>query len=319
MEKEISGIHHITALASDPQRNYDFYTGLLGMRMVKKTINFDAPDVYHLYYGDEEGTPGTILTFFPFPDARGGKRGTGEVSAVAFSISSNSLEYWMNRLAEKAFDFSGPHKRFNEEYISLLDPDGMLIELVADKTADDLPGWSDGDIPREHSIKKFFGVTFTLADSKQTEGLLKVQMGLNPTAETDHLKRYIAGAAESIARIDIVEKPDAQRAMGGAGSVHHIAWRTANDEEQLNWQQKIENAGLHPTDVKDRNYFHSIYFREPGGILFEIATDPPGFLIDEDLDNLGESLKLPEWYEYRREHIEKGLIPIVTKSANVNS
>lgn len=319
MENKISGIHHITVLASDPQRNYDFYTGLLGMRMVKKTINFDAPDVYHLYYGDETGMPGTILTFFPFPDARRGKRGSGEITSVALSIPYKSLDYWMNRLAEHAVDFNGPSKRFDEEYISLLDPDGMLVELVPDRTSDDLPGWTDGEIPREHSIKKFFGFTFMLADSGPTKALLKNPMGLNPTDATDHLNRYIVGSDASTARIDIIEKPDSPRAMGGAGSVHHIAWRTANDDEQLSWQRRIDEAGLYPTEVMDRNYFHSIYFREPGGILFEIATDPPGFLIDENIDSLGESLKLPEWYEPRREQIERGLITLDTKKTKINS
>ncbi len=319
MENAVLGIHHITVLAGSPQDNYNFYSGLLGLRLVKKTVNFDAPDVYHLYYGDEQGNPGTIMTFFPFPDARRGKRGAGEISAVAFSIPSGSLNFWMDRLAEKAVDFSGPFKRFDEEYISLLDPDGMLVELVPDKSADGLPGWSDGSIPVEHSVRKFFGVTITQNDVNLTAGLLHGQMGLNPSDSTDHLKRYVAGTAEAEVKIDLIERPDLGGAKAGAGSVHHIAWRTANDEEQINWQSKIDEAGLYPTQVMDRNYFHSIYFHEPGGVLFEIATDPPGFLIDEDIDSLGESLKLPEWYESRRKQIEAVLPVIETGKADVGA
>ena len=231
---------------------------------------------------------------------------------MAFSVPGKSLNYWMERFAGLAVDFSGPEKRFDEEYISLLDPDGMLVELFADSTADNMNGWSDGTIPREHSIRKFYGATFTLNNSEPTEKLIGEHMGMNLSSSNLHLKRYTAGNEKSKVRIDIVENPSANRAMQGAGSVHHIAWRTVNDEEQLNWRKRIEGAGLYPTDVIDRNYFHSIYFREPGGILFEIATDPPGFLIDEDVEHLGEDLKLPEWYESKREQIERILIPLKT-------
>lgn len=314
MERAINGIHHITAMASDPQANYDFYTQTLGLRFIKKTINFDAPDVYHLYYADEVGTPGTILTFFPFPDARRGKRGTGEISVVSFSVPSNSLGYWANRFAELAIPFDEPKTKFSYQYISLLDPDGMKIELVADKNVDSILGWYNGEVPAEHSIRKFFGSTFYLKNLSATEDLLISILGAKLISSEEKIRRYLVGESASMSFIDIIEDPNAPRAISGAGSVHHIAWRTANDEEQLNWRKKILENGYFPTEVVDRNYFHSIYFREPGGILFEIATDLPGFMIDESFENLGTELKLPEWYEPKRNLIEQILIPLKTKT-----
>ncbi len=314
MEKAINGIHHISVMASDPQANYDFYTQTLGMHFIKKTVNFDAPDVYHLYYGDEIGTPGTILTFFPFPDARRGKRGAGEINIVSFSIPANSLQYWIDRFAELAIDFTGPSTKFGYDFISLLDPDGMKIEIVADQGVNNIKGWTNGDVPAEHAIRKFFGSTFYLSDAELTKNLLVDLMGAKFNAEEGNFKRYSFGENESIAFVDIVENKNLPRALSGAGSVHHIAWRTANDEEQLNWRNKIIGNGFYPTEVLNRNYFQSIYFREPGGILFEIATDGPGFLIDENIESLGEDLKLPEWHEPKRKLIEQTLIPLKTKS-----
>lgn len=301
-------------MASDPQTNYDFYSQFLGMRFIKKTVNFDAPDVYHLYYADEVGTPGTVLTFFPFPNARRGKKGTGEISAVSFSVPSYSLGYWRIRFAEHAMPFDGPRTKFGHEYISLLDPDGMKIEIVADKNADSIMGWYNGEIPAEHSIRKFFGTTFHLNYSKPTEEFLTGIMGAEFISAENKIKRYSLGKAGSLSFLDLVEDAKTPKAAGGAGSVHHIAWRTANDEEQLNWRKKILEHGFYPTEVVDRNYFRSIYFREPGGILFEIATDQPGFMIDESIENLGTELKLPIWYEPKRKLIEQILIPLKTKS-----
>ena len=224
------------------------------------------------------------------------------------------MQYWIDRLAELAIDFSGPSKKFGYEFISLLDPDGMKIEIVADDNVDKIVGWNNGEVPPEHAIRKFFGSTFYLSDSAETEDLLSKAMGAKFITKEGNMKRYSFGENESIAFVDIVEDKNLPRAMSGAGSVHHIAWRTANDEEQLNWRNRILEHGLRPTEVVDRNYFHSIYFREPGGILFEIATDEPGFLIDEDINSLGEELKLPEWHEPKRSLIEQRLIPLKTKS-----
>jgi len=314
MEKAINGIHHITVMASDPQANYNFYCQTLGMRFIKKTVNFDAPDVYHLYYGDEKGSPGTILTFFPFPDARRGKHGTGEINIVSFSVPLNSLHYWVERFAALGIDFYGPKNKFGYEYISLLDPDGMKIEIVANASSGSIEGWFNGDVPAEYSIRNFFGSTFFLNDAKPTEQLLNQIMGVRLVSSEGNVRRYSLGGKESLAFIDIIEDVNASHGISGAGTIHHIAWRTANDEEQLNWRVKIAKYGLHPTEVVDRNYFHSIYFREPGGILFEIATDPPGFMVDESFENLGTELKLPAWHEPKRKLIEQILHPLKTKN-----
>ena len=309
MENKINGLHHITVLASDPQQNYDFYTKVLGMRFVKKTVNFDAPDVYHLYYADEVGTPGTVLTFFPFPNARRGKRGVGEAAIVSFSIPKNSLEFWIERLSKYDVQFEGPSEKFGYQYISFLDPDGMQIELVEDEV-ENLIGWETSEVKREVSIKKFFGTTLYLDDSDATEELLKTVFGFQLLEEEGSIKRYLTGEGKHEAKIDIVVNPNGVRGMQSAGSVHHIAWRTESDEAQLEWINKIRKSGYHTTDVIDRNYFHSIYFREPGGVLFEIATDEPGFAIDEEIQNLGNELKLPSQHEPKREMIERVLIPL---------
>lgn len=316
MENKINGLHHITVIASDPQQNYDFYTKVLGMRFVKKTVNFDAPDVYHLYYADEVGTPGTVLTFFPFPNARRGTRGTGETSIVSFSIPKNSLGYWIERFSKYDVPFDGPSEKFGFKFISLLDPDGMKIELVEDEVYE-MIGWETSEVKREYSIKKFFGITLYLDESEASEDLLGKVMGLKLFAEEGNTKRYISGEGKHEAKVDIVVNPDTSTAIQSAGSVHHVAWRTESDQSQIDWLNRIREAGYHTTDVVDRNYFHSIYFREPGGVLFEIATDDPGFMIDENKESLGETLKLPEMYENRREQIERILIPL-NQSENVN-
>ncbi len=306
----IHGIHHITALASDPQANLDFYAGFLGLRLVKQTVNFDAPDVYHLYYGDEVGRPGTILTFFPFPDAARGKRGTGETSAVAFSIPAGSLEFWVERLAERGIDFSGPLRRFGEEVISFDDIDGMKVELVADPAVDEVAGWQGSAVGARHAIRRFHGVTFTHRDLGGPAAFLTDVMGFARAGEEGNRHRFVAGPDGARAGIDILVDPAAPPARQSAGSVHHIAWRAKDDQEQLAWRKDLLKAGASPTPVIDRSYFHSIYFREPGGVLFEIATDPPGFAVDETVEALGTHLKLPPWLESERPHIERHLPPI---------
>lgn len=309
MEKQINGLHHITAIASDPQTNYDFYTKILGMRFVKKTVNFDAPDVYHFYFADEIGTPGSVLTFFPFPNTRRGRRGTGEASIVSFSIPYDGLDFWIGWLSQNDIQFDGPKEKFGYKYISFLDPDGMKIELVEDDV-ESLIGWETRGINRKHSIKKFFGVTLFLDSAVETEKLLKDIFGFRFLSEKGNIKRYLTGEGVNEAKIDLSINLDPQMSSQSAGSVHHIAWRTESDDSQIKWMHKLRDAGLAPTNVIDRNYFHSIYFREPGGVLFEIATDEPGFMIDESKEELGQNLKLPEIYESRRKEIEKILIPI---------
>lgn len=301
----VTGIHHITAIAGDPQKNVDFYTGILGLRMVKKTINFDAPDVYHLYYGDEVGSPGTILTFFPFTGARKGTKGTGETTYTAFSVPVNALDYWKDRLSKYGTATSTVLQRFDEKFIRFEDHDGLGIELIAtDK--DNRSGWSNGIIPQNMAIQGFYGATLNLKAKELTEKLLTELMDYKFIGEEDGRYRYGSeGKPGDI--IDIVIDRNGRQGSQSAGTVHHIAFRTADDASQLEVQKKLMAGGVQVTEVKDRNYFKSIYFREPAGVLFEIATDEPGFAIDEEVAHLGENIKLPEWVEPQREQLEKRL------------
>ncbi|MBN7810411.1 ring-cleaving dioxygenase [Algoriphagus sp. H41] len=308
MKPLITGIHHITAIAGNPQQNIDFYTGVLGLRLVKKTINFDAPDVYHFYFGDELGRPGTVFTTFPFTGARKGTKGTGELTYTAFSVGKDSLAYWTERLRKFGIPVSDLQKRFGNELIRFEDHDGMGIELVA-SGEDDRPGWTYGHIPAEHSIRGFFGATLQLQSKELTEQLLTRHMDYSFIGQEGDRFRYgTEGKAGDI--VDIVVNEAGRRGVQSAGTVHHIAFRTANETTQLAVQEILMQNGYMVTEVKDRNYFKSIYFREPGGVLFEVATDEPGFAIDEDEAHLGELVKLPEWAEPSRERIEKGLTPV---------
>ncbi|HSJ66818.1 MAG TPA: ring-cleaving dioxygenase [Anditalea sp.] len=300
----ITGIHHITAIAGNAQNNVDFYTGILGLRLVKKTINFDAPDVYHLYYGDEVGSPGSILTFFPFEGARRGIKGTGELTYTAFSIPTNSMDYWIDRLAKFGIATSTPLQRFGDTYIRFEDHDGLGIELVA-AAKDSRKGWSYGNIPQEHAILGFYGATLNLRSKDLTAKLLTELMDYKFIAEDNNRFRYgTKGEPGDIIDIVVDEgRPGTQ----SAGTVHHIAFRTENDKTQAAIQKKLMENGVQVTEVKDRNYFKSVYYREPGGVLFEIATDEPGFAIDEEEAHLGEALKLPDWVEPQRAKIESRL------------
>jgi glyoxalase family protein len=313
MNNLINGLHHITALASDAQKNVDFYVGILGLRMVKKTINFDAPDVYHLYYGDETGSPGSILTFFPYAGLTRGRKGGGQLTYSAFSVPTASLSYWMDRLLHFGIPFSGPYQRFDETYLRFEDFDGMGVELVANNN-DKRPGWDNGKIPAEYSIKGFYTATLNEFNIDRTVSLLTDVMQHKLIAEEQDLFRFEAGQGGAGSYVDVLRSPKDVRALQGAGSVHHIAFATDSDESQLEIRENLLSAGFNPTGVLDRNYFHSIYYREPGGILFEIATNPPGFSVDESVSELGSSLKLPEWFEPRREKIEAGL-PVISARA----
>ena len=307
MEKLISGIHHITALAQDPQKNLDFYAGILGLRFVKKTINFDAPDVYHLYYGNEKGSPGTIMTFFPYEGIPQGRKGKGQLTTTSFSVPENSLGYWTNRFDKFKVPYEGPLERFNETAIYFEDHEGLGLELVAAK--DDRPPFTYGAIPPEHSIRGFYGITLTEESYEKTAGLLVGQMDHKAIGEKGNRFRF-STTNQPGTFVDILCAPDTLRGNGGYGTIHHIAFATENDETQSILRDKLINFGLNLTPVIDREYFHSVYFREPGGVLFEIATLPPGFTVDEPLDKLGTSLKLPPWYEEVRNQIEKALPPI---------
>jgi len=311
MTAPIVGLHHVTAIAGDPQTNVDFYTSVLGLRLVKRTVNFDAPDTYHLYYGDEVGHPGTILTFFPWPGAPKGRRGTGQVTVTGFSIPESSVGYWRDRLTGHNVPVEGPVRRFEEEVVTLRDPDGLQIELVAHTTAQKNEPWRDGPIPAAEAIRGFHGVTICEAGYERTAKLLTETMGLRAGATEQDRFRFIAGDdLWSGGVVDIVCKPGQPRGSVAVGTVHHIAFRVPGDREQLEWRTKLVAADLDVTPPIDRQYFHSIYYREPGGVLFELATDPPGFTADESIDELGMHLKLPSWLEDARPQLEAVLPPI---------
>jgi len=309
----IVGLHHVTAIASDPQQNLDFYTEVLGLRLVKRTVNFDDPGTYHFYFGDDSGTPGTIMTFFPWPSARRGLAGVGEVTHTAFSIPAGSIAYWQQRLTEKGIlvEHTGPRflETSNEDVLTLADPDGMKIELVAH--ADAIPANAPryADVPAEHSIRGFFGVTMLEHSLAATEAALTV-LGFHKVAEHGNRVRFSSPAGGTLGNhLDVVVDPNAGHGRPGAGTTHHIAFRAKDDAAQLAWREEIAKH-LSVTTVQDRTYFHSIYFREPGGVLFELATDPPGFLLDEPIETLGEALHIPYWLETSRPLIEQRLQPI---------
>jgi glyoxalase family protein len=303
-----TSLHHVTAIAGDPQRTIDFYVGLLGLRLVKRTINFDDPSTYHFYFGDAVGTPGTILTFFPWPAARPGQRGAGEVEATAFAISDGSVGYWLDRLREYHVSAERLPERFGEEVIRLVDTDGMLLELVASNHHGEIRPWTEGPVPLEHSICGFHSVSAALERHQETAAFLTEIFGYRLAHEIGNRFRFTAPGDPGPGKtIDLLWKPDAPPGRFGAGSVHHIAFRVADDQQQNAWRQKLVDIGYDVSPVMDRVYFHSIYFREPGGVLFEIATDPPGFTADESIDQLGTALRLPPWMEKARPQIERKL------------
>ena len=306
MERKIPGVHHVTAICGDPQTNIDFYTSTLGIRLVKLTVNFDDPHSYHLYYGDTRGRPGTILTFFAWPGAPRGWRGTGQVTTVSFSAPPQSLHYWKERLSSKGVKIENDSKRFDDQVIAFYDPDGLLLELVANPR-DDREGWTRGPISSEFAIKGLYGVTMSEEGYQQTSSLLTDTLGFHLIAQDGNRFRYRASDTEAASTIDILCLPGARTGEVSVGTVHHVAWRTPNDEEQKAWREKLVESRLNVTPIIDRKYFHSIYFREPGRVLFEIATDPPGFTIDEPLESLGSTLTLPPWLESMRAHLESEL------------
>ncbi|MBD0286510.1 MAG: ring-cleaving dioxygenase [Flavisolibacter sp.] len=309
MEKLVSGIHHITAIASDAQKNVDFYAGILGLRLVKKTVNFDAPEVYHFYYGDEVGNPGSILTFFPYEGLISGRHGKGMLNTTTFSVSSASLHFWLERLKKFNIQHKEPQERFSGEIVIYFeDTDGLGLELVFNDK-DNRPGYANGTIPPEHSIKGFYSAEIWLEGYERTAALLTEQLDHQLIAEKGNRFRFSASDAPGN-YIDLVCTPDSMRGLSGAGTVHHIAFATPDKNTQEEVRIRISKRMLNPTPVLDRNYFTSVYFREPGGVLFEVATSGPGFLIDEPKEHLGEALKLPQQYEPYRTELEQTLVPI---------
>ncbi|MGO8832062.1 MAG: ring-cleaving dioxygenase [Roseiarcus sp.] len=305
------GIHHVTAIAGPARRNLEFYVGLLGLRLVKKTVNFDDPGTYHLYYGDETGGPGTILTFFPWEGVAPGRVGIGETRQTAFRIPEASIGYWTQRLVEKAVVHETPAKRFGETVLAFKDADGTRLALVAEPGIEAERGWSAGEVPPEHAIRGFHGVTLLLADAGPTGAILTDVLGFAKSDRDGALQRYRAPGARAGGIVDLHAAGEFLRGSQGAGSIHHVAFRAADDADQAEMVRKlVENHGMHTTEQKDRCYFRSVYFREPGHVLFEIATDPPGFAVDEPVETLGLALKLPPFLEQRRAAIEDLLPPI---------
>ena len=301
-----AGIHHVTAISGDPQETVDFYAGVLGLRLVKKTVNFDDPSTYHLYFGDETGSPGTILTFFPFGGGRRGRVGKGQTSATAFSIPEGSAEFWVDRLDDLGVEVDEPGERFGETVVDLRDGDGQPIELVEGEST--IEPWADGPVPAEHAIRGFHGITLLSARPDATAGVLD-RLGYERAGEEGDRTRFRAAGDRAVV-VDVRDPGDAIAGRQGAGTVHHVAFRAPDDDAQFATRDRLIEAGLHVTGQKDRQYFRSIYFREPGGVLFEVATDGPGFAIDEDVAELGTGLKLPPWLEEDREFLAERLPPV---------
>jgi len=348
-DRPIAGIHHVTALAGDPQANADFYTGVLGLRLVKKTVNYDDPGTYHLYYGDELGRPGTLLTFFPWPHARRGQLGAGQATVTSFSVPEGSFAYWSERLRRSGTAHDEPRRRGeDEEFLRLLDPDGLELELVAHPGSAAGNPWEGGPVAVEYAIRGFFAVTIVEWNADRTADMLTGTLGFRLEAETGSRFRFGVGApaAATVAaataagaaatagspqassrqasssppaarglgtRLDLLAQPTAGRGRISAGTVHHVAWRVAGDREQQAWHRDLIAGGHHVSPIMDRQYFHSIYFREPGGVLFEIATDPPGMTADESVARLGSDLRLPPWLVPSRTEIEAVLPPLAPR------
>lgn len=313
MNQLITGIHHVTAIASNAQKNIDFYTGVLGLRLVKKTVNFDGPDVYHFYYGDEMGNPGTILTFFPYQGLVNGRHGKGMLNTTSFSVPSSSINFWLDRLRRFDINYKKPQERFiGEVVIYFEDEDGLGLELVFNDL-DTRRGFSTGPVPEEHAIKGLYNVEIWEEGYERTAGLLTTQLDHQLIGEKGNRFRFAAKDAPGN-YVDVLCSPDSLKGLSGSGIVHHIAFATPDATTQAEVRLRMVQRMLNPTPVLDRSYFTSIYFREPGGVLFEVATSGPGFGIDETPANLGKTLKLPPQFEADREKIESALAPITVNT-----
>ena len=311
----VQGIHHVTAIASDPQRNLDFYAGVLGLRLVKRTVNFDDPRTYHFYYGDEVGTPGSIMTFFPWPGARRGRQGPQQVGVTSFAVLPSAIGFWVERLLRHGVAHEPLAARTlggrTERVLAFRDPDGMLIEIVGDPGAEARPAWSGAPgIAPEHAIRGFHSVTLWVEAGEPTERVLTDTLGFRAVGESEGVRRFAAGDGGPGTLVDVRAVGGFVRGLSGAGTVHHVAFRVPDDAAELAVRERVAAAGLHPTGQLDRSYFHSVYFREPGGVLYELATDVPGFAVDEPVEELGRSLMLPSQYEPRRAELEAVLPPI---------
>ncbi|SKB68159.1 glyoxalase family protein [Parapedobacter luteus] len=308
MDNSILGIHHITAIAGDAKRNYDFYTRILGLRMVKKTVNFDDPETYHFYFGDEVGTPGTILTFFPWGNrVRQGRRGTQQVTEIGYAVPQGSLEFWRQRLDANNIIYNNVAEKFGEQYLSFIDPDGLKLELTVPQKTDTRTPWETDEVKADHATRGFHHITITTTKMDATARILTEIFGYRLLQQEVNRYRFITDTVAHAALVDIVEAPGEAVGLVAGGSVHHVAFRVKDEAALMHFREKIIAQGLNITEKIDRNYFYSLYFREPGGVLFEIATDNPGFATDETVAELGSGLKLPSQYEGYRKRIEQVL------------
>jgi len=311
MENKILGIHHITAIAGDAKRNFNFYANILGLRFIKKTVNFDDPGTYHFYFGDEIGSAGTILTFFPWGEGiPQGHRGAGMATEIGYSVPKGSIEFWIERFEKYNVIYNKPAEKFGERYLTFLDPDGLKLELIEQNTEDTRKPWETDEVKAAHATRGFHNVTLTLNSITGTAAVLTDIFGYKLVGQESNRYRYATDAIEQAAIVDLVEISSEKLGHVANGTVHHVAFRVKNDEILMHFRQKVVEKNLNITPQIDRQYFHSLYFREPGGVLFEIATDNPGFMIDEPLEDLGKGLKLPAQYESRRSEIEAHLVPI---------
>ncbi|MFN8354077.1 MAG: ring-cleaving dioxygenase [Spirosomataceae bacterium] len=310
MNNNVLGLHHVTAIAGNAQRNFDFYTNILGLRFVKKTVNFDDPHTYHFYYGNYPAEPGTILTFFPWGTVVPGRRGPGQATEIGFSVPAGSLDFWLKRFEQHGVIYNKPATKFGEEYLTFLDPDGLKMELTVSAQPDNRQPNVVTDIDESAAIKGFQNVTLTLANAQPTAEVLTELLDYQLVEQNVNRYRFVNTNVGTASVIDLVEAPGERRGHVAGGSVHHVAFRVKDDATHLALREKIAAKGYQVTDQIDRNYFHSIYFREPGGVLFEVATDNPGFTADEPLNDLGNGLKLPAMYEGRRAEIE-AVLPVL--------
>ncbi len=306
MDKRILGLHHVTAISNNAKRNHDFYTNALGLRMVKKTVNFDDPGTYHFYFGDEQGTPGTIMTFFPWEGIGRGTNGTGLATHTAFAVPAGSFGFWKERLGQQGIT-TRENEIFGEKVLSFNDPDGMQLQLIEPAKGDSRKPWITQEVKEEVALKGFHAVTLTLHSADATANVLTDILGYSLRQEEGNRYRFATDAIDTANLIDIIEAPTAPAGRNAAGTNHHIAFRVKNDDILMEYREKVLSAGLHITPKINRDYFFSLYFREPGGVLFELATDNPGFTADEPLESLGSSLKLPGRYESMRQEIEAQL------------
>ena len=305
------GIHHVTSITGDVQKCVDFYVSVLGLRFVKKSINQDVPDTYHIYFGDYTGSPGTAMTFFGWPSWPKRRAGSGQVTTVSFAVPPDSLEFWNSRLSKLGVK-SSRTSRFGTDALVIADPDGIQVELVGETspTFRWVP-WPESPVDRDHAIRGFHSVTMTVAEGAATVDLLVKTMGFRKTGQEGRRTRFETGQGGQHSILDLVESPEGPEGEESVGTVHHVAWRAADAAHQGEWREVLVKAGRNVTPVIERYYFKSIYFREPGGVLFEIATDGPGFTVDEPLETLGSSLSLPPWFDVRRETLDETLPPIV--------